>query len=375
MKKILLSFFVFTILLPGCSSDDGGNGTPGSSGDTFDRKAMLENIADNIIIPAYQNFSTDMNALGNAVSDFTDTATEENLVKLRSAWAKAYISWQFVNMYEIGKAEEIAYRNFMNVFPVNVTDINANLNSGVYDLTAVSKQDEQGFGALDYLINGLADTDADIVGFYTNIDGIKYKNYLSDITGRMNMLTATVFVDWRNGYRDTFVTNSGSSATSSVDKLVNDYLFHYEKHFRAGKIGIPAGQFSAGSDTFPDRVEAFYKGDFSKELFIANLNAMKDLFNGKHFGSATTGESLKSYLDFLNTIKNGEDLATLINNQFIAARISALALNEDFSSQVKSNNDLMLSTFEELQKNVVLLKVDMLQALSINIDYVDADGD
>jgi hypothetical protein len=28
-----------------------------------------------------------------------------------------------------------------------------------------------------------------------------------------------------------------------------------------------------------------------------------------------------------------------------------------------------------LQKAVVLLKVDMLQVLSINIDYVDGDGD
>ncbi len=375
MKKILLSFFVFTILLSGCSSDDGDNGTPAPSGDTFDRKAMLANIADNIILPAYQNFSTDMNALGNAVSDFTATPTEENLTKLRAAWSKAYISWQSINMFEIGKAEEISYRNFMNVFPVNATDINANLNSGVYDLTAVSKQDEQGFGALDYLINGLADTDTDIVNLYTNLDGIKYKNYLTDVIGRMTTLTATVFVDWRNGYRDQFVNNNGSSATSSVDKLVNDYIFHYEKHLRAGKIGIPAGQFSAGSETFPDRVEAFYKGDFSKELFMANLSAMQDLFNGKHFGSATTGQSLKSYLDFLNTIKNGEDLATLINNQFNLAKTSASTLSDDFSSQVKSNNDLMLSAFEELQKNVVLLKVDMLQALSISVDFRDADGD
>jgi len=35
----------------------------------------------------------------------------------------------------------------------------------------------------------------------------------------------------------------------------------------------------------------------------------------------------------------------------------------------------MLSTYDGLQKNVVLLKVDMLQALNINVDFVDADGD
>ena len=35
----------------------------------------------------------------------------------------------------------------------------------------------------------------------------------------------------------------------------------------------------------------------------------------------------------------------------------------------------MLSSYDELQKVVVLLKVDMLQAFDISTDYVDADGD
>ena len=35
----------------------------------------------------------------------------------------------------------------------------------------------------------------------------------------------------------------------------------------------------------------------------------------------------------------------------------------------------MLITFDVIQANVYLLKVDMLQKLNISIDYVDADGD
>ncbi len=35
----------------------------------------------------------------------------------------------------------------------------------------------------------------------------------------------------------------------------------------------------------------------------------------------------------------------------------------------------MLTAYDELQKAVVLLKVDMLQALNIQVDFVDADGD
>jgi len=74
-------------------------------------------------------------------------------------------------------------------------------------------------------------------------------------------------------------------------------------------------------------------------------------------------------------MKNGADLTGLINSQFELARDEAEALDPDFAEQVLSNNTLMLSTYDELQKNVVNLKVDMLQALNINVDYVDADGD
>ena len=35
----------------------------------------------------------------------------------------------------------------------------------------------------------------------------------------------------------------------------------------------------------------------------------------------------------------------------------------------------MILSFDELQKNVVYFKLDMMQALNITVDYVDADGD
>ena len=101
----------------------------------------------------------------------------------------------------------------------------------------------------------------------------------------------------------------------------------------------------------------------------------KRFFNGTNFQNDATGSSLKGYLDYLNTIKEGADLSTLINQQFDLARSKALELNENLAIQVETDNIKMLETYDELQKNVVLLKVDMLQALNIKVDFVDADGD
>jgi hypothetical protein len=155
--------------------------------------------------------------------------------------------------------------------------------------------------------------------------------------------------------------------------MVNDYIFYYEKNLRAGKIGIPAGVFSGTA--LDSHVEGYYSEVYSKDLFLESLDAAQNFFNGKHFGSETSGESLNSYLNYLNTTKDGTALSDLINGQFEEARLQAEELNSDLSSQVETDNAKMLSAYDALQRNVVYLKVDMLQALNINVDYVDADGD
>ena len=110
---------------------------------------------------------------------------------------------------------------------------------------------------------------------------------------------------------------------------------------------------------------------------MAGLDAMNAFFNGKSADSnlAVEGEGLKSYLDFAQGISEGEDIGELINAQFDLAKAMAEALDDDFAQQIESDNMLMLEAYDELQKNVINMKVDMLQALNIRVDYVDADGD
>ncbi len=367
-KKITLLAFVFLLGMSSCGEDDSLD-----SGDGFDRAAMLVNWADNMIVPAYENYVSTLESLGNAANTFNTTPTISHLESLRASWLNAYLAWQSVSMFEIGKAEEITLRNFTNVFPVNATDLDETIAGGTFDLESVNKQDEQGFPALDYLINGLG-TDQETVNiFLQETAESNHGEYLMALTNRLSSLANEVLSDWKNGYRDTFVTDNGSEATSSVNKLVNDLIFYYEKHLRAGKIGIPAGVFS--STPLSDRVEALYSEGESKTLFSAALDAFQNFFNGKHFTSTTTGESLASYLKFLNTVSGSEDLVTLINNQFESSRNVAAELDSDFEAQITSDNSKMLMAYDELQKNVVYLKVDMLQAMSIRVDFVDADGD
>lgn len=371
MKKI--SFILTLIFLFACEPDGPAEPKKPDVSD-FDRQAMLQNWADNIIIPGLTAFSEKTLELKNAGETFSNDPTQSNLETLRTSWKEAYLLWQRVSMFDIGKAAELRYRDNLNIYPANVAEIDENISQGGYNLELPSQNDRQGFPALDYLLHGLADNDASILAFYTtNSLANNYTTYVSDLVTRIDALTQSVLSDWKGSYRETFLNNDGSTAASSIDMLVNDYVFYYEKNLRAGKVGIPGGVFSG--NPLGTHVEAFYKKDFSKELLMEALNAVQDFFNGKAFASTSEGKSLKAYLNFLMTLKDGSDLSSLINTQFDATRTQATSLSNNFFEQIESNNIALLSTYDQLQLNVVLLKVDMLQALNINVDYVDADGD
>ena len=363
MKKFFLGLIV-TGLIVACSSSSTDDEPTG--GDSFDRAALLTNVADNIVIPAFEDLSAKLSDLQSTKETFVSNPNQSNLDALRASWVSAYLSWQNVEVYNIGRAEEIQYAFQMNVYPTNTTDIESNISNGAYDLANVNNNDAVGFPAVDYMLFGVDDSDVSILAKYEDPN---YTMYLSDLIDQMKSLTDDVLEDWTSSYRNIFVSQTGNTSTSALNKITNDFIFYYEKGLRANKIGIPAGNFS--STPLPDRVEGFYSKVYSKDFALQALNTVQDVFNGKAFSSTATGESFKSYLIDLDR----NDLATLINSRFDDARQKLEALNEDLSAQVESDNTKMTQAYDALQLAVVALKVDMLQTFNISVDFVDADGD
>lgn len=171
------------------------------------------------------------------------------------------------------------------------------------------------------MINGLGENDTAIVSKFSSTEKDGLISYIDAVINDMENLVTQVVSEWKSDYRDTFVSNDGgASSTASVDRFVNDFVFYYEKFLRAGKMGIPLGVFSG--EVLPRNVEAYYKADVSNELFLEGLSSVQNFFNGTHYQKTSSGESLASYLEALNSLKGGEDLAELINDQFDAARSS-----------------------------------------------------
>lgn len=355
------------------SSSTTGSETTSTTPAEFDRGAMLAFWADKIIIPSLESFNESLFQLLEATNSFIDNPDQEKLSQLRDKWLTAYKSWQFVEMFDIGKAEEIYFKNRLNLYPVNKDRVDSNIDSGSYDLDKAENFTSQGFPAVDYLLFGIGENDESVIAKYLISDS-PHSKYLKDVVSKAVELTNIIKVDWEEGYRNTFVELTDNTATSSINKLTNDFIFYYEKGFRAHKIGIPAGVFSGSP--LPDRVEAYYGRVYSRALAIEAANAVDNFFNGRSFSeNEDIGLSLKSYLDFIEGDSVSSKLSDEIDAQIAASIESISSLKENFVDQVNENNIEMLRTYDVIQAAVVMLKVDMLQKLNISVDYVDADGD
>ena len=370
MKKIIAIFALLVIVFACSKSED-----QLAPKNNYDRTALLTHWADNIIVPSFINYQSKVQTVVTDVSTFNTSPNVSNLQRVRASWLEAYKAYQYISMYNFGKAEEVYVKESSNTYPTNTVGIDANISSGNYNLALLSQFDKQGFPALDYLINGLDTNDAIIVGFYdTNANANNYKQYLVAVSDRLLSNANNIVTNWNSVYKNSYIANNGTSVSSAVNFTTNNFVKNIEKDIRTGKLGIPAGIFSTGV-LYANKVEGFYKNDISKILLNEAIKASQDFFNGKHFNSTTTGPSLKGYLDFLNTVRNGQKLSDIINNQFTNVFTVNNQLNNSFSVQVTNDNAKMILAYDALQQNVIYTKLDMMQALNISIDYVDGDGD
>ena len=371
--KILISISILSIFIISCSSssDDEQSTIP-----EFDRSAVLINYADNIILPRLNNFKSSVDYLKESGDAYVDSPDITTYTELHNSWLEAYINWQYVEMFNIGKAEEIMFFSKTNTYPVNEGRIQENINNQKTDLSNPNDWSCQGFPGLDYMIHGIANTENEIINQY--IQNPLNGKYLKVVLNELNNNTDLVLEDW-NTYRNTFINSIENTATSAFNMLTNDFVYYFEKGLRTNKIGIPSGVFS--NNPLSNKVEAYYSSkngieDVSRDLIENALNAVDLVFQGKSSNQSPVGPSFKTYLDFIKANNvSADDIGSIVVNKIQTANQKILDLNKNFINQVENDNGKMLAAFDALQTIVVNLKTDMLSLFNVAVDYTDADGD
>ncbi len=351
-----LPFLLFgLLLLAGCTkSVDDDTILP-----SFDRGLLLTEYAIQYG-NTYGQFSVQAGNFSSLLDGATEALSDDDLLLLRAEFARLYRNWQQVAPLISTVGEAVFLQQRVNTYPVDEAGVIGQVTTPV-DLTLPSSFNRQGLPALDYLLSGEDGTLLRRPG---------HLELARRLARTILELTVDVRDTWNGNFRNEFITNDGNSVTASLDRMVNDLIFNYERFTRAGKVGIPAGIFSNGP--LPDRVEAPYLGNANRELLALSMTRTRQLLLGD--GRSFTN-SLAGYLDALDVRRDGELLSGRIKTALDEIDTEIAGLDEELAVQVETDNAKMLATYDAMQRLLVLLKIDMLQALNINVDYVDADGD
>lgn len=336
---------------------------------TFDKQGMLTNIADNVILPAYNSFKISLDSLVNSYNTFKTSGTIADFQTVKQKYLAAYLKYQRIDLFELGPAESISIRGNFNVFPTDTAQIKSNISSGNYNLGSVSNIPAKGFPALDFLFYGKNQSELSVVQSFTT--SANRKQYVSEILNEMSSKINSVISGWST-YKETFTNSLGTDIGSSIGYLVNQINYQLD-YLKNSKIGIPLGKKSLGV-ILPDKCEAYYSSSHSLQFAIESLNLIENTYLGRS-PSGNNDKGFDDYLDHIGAKHNGNSLNADINTQFAVTKSKLAAIQNPLSSQFNSNYAVVDAAYFDLVKLLVLLKTDMPSSLGVVITYQDGDGD
>lgn len=334
--------------------------------ESFDRQLMLTDIADNSILPAYDQCITSVELLQTALQVFIDSATVNSLRDAQDKFKDAYLQWQEAEMYEFGPAGDQALLAHMNTFPTDESNIENAVSSGSWNMSSFTSVGHKGFGSLDYLLFH-ADDSVLISEFITSTTAANRAQFSLDVIEDMLQRMQQVRSDW-DGYRSSFISSTGTEVGTSLALMVNAFSKEIEL-LKNARLGIPSGIKTGVIMT--EQLEGYYS-ETSMDLLLANNTAMLNLFVGDGSGNY---KSLYDFLKYLQRNADDNSLADAIVTQFNQVKSHLEQIPEPLKQSLNNEHSSVQSCYSEMVKLVALVKSDMTSAMSISISYTDNDGD
>ncbi len=372
MKTFLYTLSILSLLLffTACKEKNEQQDLKGNN------KAVLKNWAENIIIPAYKNYQTEVQHLLSDADNFEQNMNEDSFNGLKNSFLSAYKAFQKTIIFDFGKAKDLYFLGMANTYPTNIgsiqehIDIIAQGNGEEIDLSptfVIKKYTYRGFPALDYLLFNPEYT----LEYYQSERGKHTARYVTMLVQTLERDINKIVNHWEAN-KENYINDTDNSVTGAYALTINAFLKGYEKDIRAAKVGYAAGAINAQNNhPAPEIIEAYYNGAVDKELLEAALQSSQDFFNGKHFSDNETGKSLHAILDSLGHA----ELVTNINDQYRTIFTNIANLPNSLKETAVSDNEAMRRLYDDIQVNVAYYKTQMMAALQVQVGYQDTDGD
>ena len=348
MYGIFVSACVFAAGVVGC-----GNSPPS-------RSEVLADIADQVIIPAYESLANESSEFLQASRDFCADPTPESLAAAREALRNARSAWKQTEAVWVGPV--MSRRSWAVIdWPINVDDIEKLLNdeSIVLDFDRLSKRvgaDQRGFGTAEYFLYENA-AERDLLENFANLRRCRYLTGVAEVAEtEADLLVA----DWTSSYEDggpyrrILLDPDGSG----LDAMVNDLLFLFD---RIADLELGAALGEMGEEVDVSRIPEGPAGLGAFDL-QQRLNGARRLLIG---GDGADG---------LGPLLAAETVSQL-EEQFDSVLEAVSAINRPLREAAQSSPESVDRVYEAVEDIGRTVATNVVSRLGVQIGFSDADGD
>lgn len=342
---------------------------PGTE-ETFDRKAMLEALADGVIIPSYQVLSAQTQAFNTAVNQLCTSPDQAHLLAAQDSWRSARLRWKATEGFRFGPVEELAARDSLDTWPTAFVFIDSVIaGTAALDEAAVHAlpASQRGQPAAEYLLFGRSHDNAEVLTAFSTSP--RRCAFLAALAADIHTVSGQVRDAWTGGYRAEFA-NAGDSSTTyptlkaAVDQMVNQLIATSES-VAGARLADPLG-LRTGGTAQPNLVESPYAPHSTQDM-LGILEGIAAVYQGADGG---TGLGLQDYV-----ASKDPDLDARVVSQMAAARSALQAIPPPLATAVVDQRSSVEAAYEQARALKRILGTEVVAALGVTLTFNDNDGD
>ncbi|HID80976.1 MAG TPA: iron-regulated protein A precursor [Chromatiales bacterium] len=284
-KLLIASTLAASTLFISACGGGGGGGTPPSTNVSYDAKATIDNVADNIITKTYTDLDTAAAALLAAVQALqAGGATEPEMDTAQAAWIAARVPWESSEGFLFGPVDSLGIDPAIDSWPLNTADLVAFMASNP-DQTAIeaASDDVRGFHAIEWLLfgDGVADNEKTAAELTPGEMG-----YLIALAQAFKAQTGLLASSWTTDFNGagpyaTILKTPGAGQTFASQGAVMEELIAamsgIADEVANAKIAEPLGTAAPGDTS---KVESQYSWN-SLTDFHNNIQSIMNVYTGK----------------------------------------------------------------------------------------------
>lgn len=415
-KRLSAAAVAVTLALTGCgestSSSQGpafqDNDTPDTGNPTtptqFDEAALVSNLVNNVLTPAIEQFNALATEQQQQVGNYcaAEKSAAEDTASLRTlaqdSWRDAMVSWQYVEMMQMGPltANSKELKNNIYVWPAtgslcaldqDVAYFEDGVINGDSDRPYVLEErtaNRKGLTALEYLLfsdelnHHCTTANTALATWNTRPEQerrIARCEFATAVAQDIEGHSETLLTRWNGdqGYAAKLLNAGGPGSPFDTPHLalneISKALFYMTEELKDGKVATPLGlgfPNACGLEACPEAVESPIAAH-SKENLLANIRAFRQIFTGQGSDSDNT----LGFDDFLDA-EDGSDVKARMLEGLAAAEATLMAMPASLQQELANNPENVTQTHTDVKVVTDELKADFIEKLALELPQTSA---